>query len=186
MELAEAIRHRRSVRDYTPEFVTPEQIARLIEAATLAPSAVNTQPWHFTIVRDRTLLDRISADAKRHMLALVDAGHAPSGFRDHLGNPAFQIFYHAPALILISVADDDAWAHENAALAAENLMLAAFAEGLGSCWIGFAQRWLETPEGRLALDLPAGVKAIAPIIVGHPRAAPPDVPRNAPRLHWIG
>ena len=80
-----------------------------------------------------------------------------------LSDPEFNIFYHAPALIVITAAQPTDWAVEDCALAAENLMLAAHAAGLGSCWIGFAQHWLGTPEGKTALGLPPSYSPIAPI-----------------------
>ncbi len=109
---------------------------------------------------------------------------ADGPMRAHLEDPAFHIFYHAPALVLISARDAD-WASEDSALAAENLMLAACAEGLGTCWIGFAQRWLETRDGRRAVGLPEGYVPVAPLIVGHPHEAAPPVPRRAPAIHWL-
>lgn len=186
MELAAAIHQRRSVRTYTDEPIPPSVISRLIDAAVQAPSAVNAQPWLFTVIRDRMLLDRICTESKRHMLDLIDAGAVPRGFREHLGSPEFHIFYHAPALILISAREKDGWVPENASLAAAWLMLAAAAEELGTCWIGFAQRWLETEDGRRAVEIGPDYRPIAPIIVGHPKEATPPVPRRAPSIHWIG
>jgi nitroreductase len=103
-----------------------------------------------------------------------------------LSNPDFQIFYHAPALIVISAVQGGPWAVEDCALAAANLMLAACAEGLGTCWIGFAQSWLQTLEGKTALDLPAAYLPVAPIIVGRPASALPPVPRKDARIRWLG
>jgi len=77
------------------------------------------------------------------------------------------------------------WAVADCSLAAENLMLAAHAAGLGTCWIGFAQGWLGTPEGKSALKLPETDIPIAPIIVGHPKSVPPAVSRKPPRIDWI-
>jgi nitroreductase len=65
-------------------------------------------------------------------------------------------------------------------------MLTARAAGLGTCWIGFAQAWLGTPEGQMALGLPANYVPVAPIIVGHPKSAPPPVPRREPEIRWVG
>jgi len=75
---------------------------------------------------------------------------------------------------------------ENCTLAAQNLMLAARALGLGTCWIGFAQQWLRTPAGQAVLDLPAGYAAVALIIVGHPFGQPPGVARKPADIGWIG
>ena len=186
MDLNEAITGRRAVRDYTSEAVDEQTIRRLIDAAVQAPSAVNQQPWTFTVVRDQALLDRISSEAKAHMLATMPAGPHSDHFQPLLDDPSFQIFYHAPVLILISAVAEGPWIVEDCALAAENLMLTAYSAGLGSCWIGFAQSFLRTPDGKAALDLPAAWGPVAPIIVGRPKATSPPVPRNAPEIRWVG
>jgi nitroreductase len=89
-------------------------------------------------------------------------------------------------LILISATAQGPWIVEDCALAAENLMLAAYAGGLGTCWIGFAQSFLNTPEGKNALGLPAAWVPVAPIIVGIPQAAPGPVLRKEPEIVWLG
>ena len=76
--------------------------------------------------------------------------------------------------------------YKRQALAAENMMLAAYASGLGTCWIGFAQTFLNTSDGKNMLGLPATTVPVAPIIVGHPKTEVPPVPRKAPDIRWIG
>ncbi len=186
MDLNEAITRRRAVREYTNEAVDEPTILRLIDAAIHAPSAVNEQPWTFTVVRDQNVLDRISRAAKSHMVATLPAGPRADHFRPRLTDPAFHIFYHAPVLIVISAIAQGPWIVEDCALAAENLMLAAAAAGLGTCWIGFAQGYLNTPEGKNALGLPAAWVSVAPIIVGHPKGVPAPVARKKPEIRWIG
>lgn len=186
MDLIEAIYSRRAVREFTAEPVDEKILQQLIDAAIQAPSAVNQQPWSFSVVRDKALLARISHEAKAHTLRTTPVGLASHHFQEILSNPNFDIFYHAPALILISAVAQSPWAVEDCSLAAENLMLTARALGLGTCWIGFAQAWLGTPEGKAALNLPAAYVPVAPIIVGHPKSAPPPVPRKKPEIHWIG
>jgi nitroreductase len=184
MNVIDAVHHRRSVRDYTSEPVDKAVLRRLIEAAVWAPSAINEQPWHFMVLQDQNRLDAISRQAKAHLLA-APAGSTPSHLREMLENPDFQIFYHAPVLIVVSAVRGGPWAIEDCALAAQNLMLAASAEGLGSCWIGFAQSWLQTPEGKKALEVPAESLPVAPIIVGHPASTPEPVPRKEPHIRWL-
>lgn len=181
MDALEAIRERRSVRAYKPDPVPPGTLERLVDAAIQAPSAVNSQPWHFTIICNQSLLDRISHAAKSHALRTIVAA---GPMRDQFKDSKFQIFYHAPALILISSRNGD-WSSESSALAAENLMLAACAEGLGTCWIGFAQRWLETEEGKRAVGLPDGYRPVAPITVGVPSGALASIPREPAKIHWL-
>jgi nitroreductase len=185
MDLREATYTRRAVREYTAEPVDEKTLRALIDAAIQAPSAVNQQPWSFCVVRDQALLARISNEAKAHMLRTSPAALSPH-FHVRLTDPHFHVFYHAPALILISSVAEGSWIVEDCALAAENLMLAARAAGLGTCWIGFAQVWLGTPEGKAALDLPEKYVPVAPIIVGHPKSAPPAVSRKQPEIRWVG
>jgi nitroreductase len=185
MDVMEAIHQRRSVRDYTGDAVDEGVLRQIIDAATWAPSAINQQPWLFTVVREQATLNHISSEAKEHLLS-TPAGGMPGHLRDMLSNPDFQIFYHAPALIVISARTSGPWMIEDCALAAENLMLAACAAGLGSCWIGFAQGWLQTPEGKKAVNLPSDSLPVAPIIVGRARSAAPVVPRKAADISWMG
>ena len=186
MDLKEAIYTRRSIREFTAEPVDKKTIRDLIDAAIQAPSAVNAQPCAFCVVRDKTILATISGEAKAHMLKTTAVGLMTHHFNEILNDPNFDIFYRAPALILISTATDIPWAVEDCALAAENLMLAARGAGLGTCWIGFAQAWLGTPEGKTLLQLPAAYRPVAPIIVGHPKSAAPPVPRKEPEIRWVG
>jgi nitroreductase len=181
MELMDVIRRRRAVREYAAKPVGKDMLLRLIDAAVWAPSAMNRQPWLFTIVQDQKLLDHVSRESKTYMLA-KEADHMPAHLKEMLNNPSLHIFYHAPALILISANSAEPWAAEDCALAAENLMLAACDAGLGSCWIGFAQKWLQTPEGKKALDLPMDCLPVAPIIVGSPAGETPPVTRKPPEI----
>lgn len=65
-------------------------------------------------------------------------------------------------------------------------MLAAYGDELGTCWIGFAQSYLNTPEGKDALGLPAAWVPVAPIIVGYPTTEPAPVARKEPEVRWVG
>ena len=186
MELREAVYGRRAVRAYESGPVDDELLRQLIDAAIQAPSAVNQQPWSFTVVRNQALLDRISRESKAYMLGTLASDPTGDRFRELLSDPNFQIFYHAPALILISAVSESSWAVEDCSLAAENLMLSAYAAGLGTCWIGFAQRWLATPEGKAAIGIPPAYLPVAPIIVGRPKAGPATVPRKEPEIRWLG
>jgi nitroreductase len=185
MQVSEAIYGRRAVREYANEPVEAAQIDALIRAAVQAPSAMNRQPWSFCIVRDQQKLARISYQAKAHMLRTTTAGLISHHLEAMLGNASFQIFYHAPVLILISATEYGQWGAIDCALAAQNLMLAAHDAGLGSCWIGLAQAWLGTREGKVMLDLPDDHIPVAPIIVGHPAHPAAPVARRAPEIRFV-
>jgi nitroreductase len=184
MELSQVILQRRAVRDFRPVSVPPAVVEKVIEAATWAPSAMNRQPWLFTVVEDQVLLNEISRKSKEHILKSAQAGRI-GALRKALQDEQFEIFYHAPVLIVISAVGDADWAAEDCALAAQNLMLAAAEAGLGTCWIGFAEHWLQTDEGKRTLRLPADCKPVAPIILGYPKQIPPSVARKAPNITWL-
>ncbi|MCW6511901.1 nitroreductase family protein [Lichenifustis flavocetrariae] len=185
MELDEAMAGRRAVREYMAQAVDERTIRLLIDDAMEAPSAVNGQPWTFTVVRNGSVLDRVSRDAKAHVLATTPADAVPAHFKSMLDDPDCQVFHHAPVLVQISAATENAWKVEDCALAAQNLMLGAYAVGLGSCWIGLAQGYLGTTAGKAALGLPVEWAPVAPIILGHPKAAAAPVPRKSPEIHWV-
>lgn len=184
MELMDAIRQRRAVRSFSSEGVSEPVMRRLVDAACWAPSATNEQPWLFTVVTNQEVLANISASAKDYMRDRAGSG-MPIRLAKQLADPAFQIFHHAPALVVISTDSPTPWAIEDCALAAQNFMLAACAEGLGTCWIGLAEEWLGTPDGRKILGLAPGCMPVAPIIVGHPKDMPATVPRRPAQVRWI-
>lgn len=186
MNVLQAIRERRAVRDFTGQPVSRTSLRQLISAASWAPSAMNAQPWHFTVVTDKAILDEISTRAKGWMLANMPDLRQTGHFRDLLSDPDFHLFYRAPALVVISAPAEMQWATEDCALAAQNLMLAALDIGLGTCWIGFAQGWLTSPEGRELLNLAPERVVAAPIAVGYPKASQALVPRKAVAVSWIG
>lgn len=182
MNLSEAIFSRRSVREYTPQALDDQDVDQLIQAAVYAPNAMHQQPWAFTVVRNQKILDEISRESKAHMLINMVPSAQAEQIGAQLNNPDFHIFYHAPALIVISSVHQGPWIVEDCALAAENLMLFARAHGLGTCWIGFAQSFLNTSDAKKLLGVPEEWVAVAPIIVGHPKSIPIDVPRKAPTV----
>jgi len=185
METMHAIYHRRAVRSYTGAPVSRETLQMLLDAAVQAPSAMNCQPWAFAVVEDQARLARHSTEAKRFVVAGLTPTSPLERLRESLEDPDFHLFYHAPALIVICARPGDQWAQTDCALAAQNLMLAACAGGLGSCWIGLAQGWLNQPGAKRELGIPDDHAVVAPIIVGYPQGETPPVARKAPEvLAW--
>ncbi|MDR3530773.1 MAG: nitroreductase family protein [Rhodopila sp.] len=185
MEVAQAIYHRRAVRSFTAAPVTAETLRSLIDAAIQAPSAINEQPWRFAVAQRRETLRRIAESARDHLLSLMQTGSPFLRFRDMLQAPGCDILHGAPALVVICATSAAPQAAEDCALAAQNLMLAAYALGLGTCCIGLARPWLNQPEGKRLLGIPAVCAPIVPIIVGEPALVPPATERRAPHIDWI-
>jgi nitroreductase len=187
----DAIYGRRAVRSFKPDKLQEETVRLLLQAAVHAPTAVHLEPWAFLVLEDQLLLRRISDRAKalwpkeltqqrrHHEASLPET----SDFARRLADPAFNIFYDASALIVIGAIGQTPFSVADCWLAAENLMLAAFALGLGTCCIGSAVGALNAPDTRRELgSLPADFNAVAPIVVGVPREVSPQTSRKPPRI----
>jgi nitroreductase len=189
------IYQRRAVRAYTSQTLGESTIRTLLDAAVHAPTAMHLEPWAFVVVQDTAVLKRLSDTAKvvareeaKHRELLRAPGVSPPG-SSHLAllsDPHFNIFYDAGTLIAICGRPMGPFVEADCWLAAENLMLAACAMGLGTCCIGFAIPALNTPAVKQELGIPAEVTAVAPIIVGIPSGPTPPVPRKPPAiLRWV-
>jgi nitroreductase len=188
----DAIFTRRSVRAYQRRKIDDETVRALLDAAVQAPTAVQMEPWAFVVVQDEAMLRRYSDRAKAGWMAEAaeyrELHHEPavrSGFAERLADPEFSIFYDAGTLIVICAKPLGPFVAVDCWLAAENLMLAASALGLGTCCIGSAVAALNTPDAKAELHIPAEVTAVVPIVVGVPAGAGVDVPREEPEiLYW--
>lgn len=185
MELMDVLRNRRAVRSYTSDPITRQVIERLVGAAILAPSAFNLQPWAFAALLDARRIDSYAERARRWLLDNPDetgfGGHA----REVLGRPGFSLFHQAPALVIVMTPSAARQSTEDCCLAAQNLMLAARDEGIGSCWIGFARPWLNLPATKQELGLAEKYTVVAPIVLGYPAAWPESHGRKPAEIHWL-
>lgn len=185
MKLIEALNQRRAVRSFLPDAMQPGVLKELVDAACLAPSHMNMQPWSFAVVANPDVVARLGRQATASERKSMDEGALYYMSQD-IQSPEFDVFYKAPALIVVCATQPGSLADMDCAMAAHSLMLAATTMGLGTCWVSFAQPWLASPEGRKQLGLDADERPVAPIIVGGPAGAPLSPGRFKPRLHWVG
>lgn len=184
MELKNAIYGRRSVRNFKPDEVEKEHIQQLIDVGIHAPTAKNAQPWAFAVIQDKEALQELANEAKAYLISQLGDSPSAERYRTILQNPAFNIFYNAPALLIvytkseIPVAGGGSLPEYDGCLAAENIMLTAHSFGLGTCWIGFAMPYLNSPEGKKKYNIPADYTAIAPLLLGYPVADSPMIARK--------
>jgi nitroreductase len=184
MSVMDAIYHRRAVRDYTPKTIDQATIRTLLDAAVHAPTAMHEEPWSFAVVQDKDLLNRLSESAK-DLLRSETKDPGPHYAKDSLylvAKTDFHVFHNAGTLIVIYSKFQGPFVVADCWLAAENLMLAACAKGLGTCVIGFAVQALNTPEWKAEFKIPADMTTIAPIILGVPAGETLPVPRKQPDI----
>lgn len=172
----QTISERHSVRAYKPDPVARKTIVELLRAAVKAPTAMHEEPWAFVVIQDRQVLNQLSARA-RASIDYAKRGHLNEFFREES-----DIFYEAGTLILICAKPSNPFVGADCWLAAENLMLAACAMGLGTCVIGLAVQTLNEQEWKEKLGVAAEFDIYAPIILGFPSAAPTTAGRREPQI----
>jgi len=149
MNLTDIIKKRRSIRNFTSQEVEKEKIVALLEAAMYAPSAVNKQPWHFIVIDDREKMEAImKIHPNSKMLSTADVCILVCGD-------------------LVQQHDTGYWIADCAA-ATQNILLAATALGLGSCWVGIYPREIRMKAMKEIFSLPGHIEAFAIIALGYP------------------
>ena len=183
----EVLRTRRTVRSYTAEPVSRQAIQDLIDSAILAPSGMNLQPWAFTVVASREVMEKVNSIVVGILRGPEVQQHMGERMKEIVNAPDYDIFYRAPALIAISADTKVPGAAVDCQLAIENLFLAAHARSLGTCYMGFLLFAADVPEAQKLLGIPEGYKMVAAAIVGHPDVRPEGPPkRNPARINWVG
>ena len=157
-----ALKTRRSIRRYKPEQITDEELKTVLEAGTWAPTGMGYQdPWIIAI-QNPALMERISRMNREIWGRDIDP------------------FYGAPTYVLVFGSDPQKWANSvyDGALVLGNMMNAAHAIGLGSCWINREREMFSSEEGKALmkeLGLPEGLVGIGSLALGYPASFPPTV-----------
>ena len=180
-KILEVIKSRRSIRKYLPEQLKQGELDAILEAGLYAPSAHNDQPWHFTVIRDSALLDRISRLSKELMLkSEVDWMRAMGA------NEKLHIFYNAPVVVVVSMRKAAISPLVDCSAAIENMLLAAESLDIGSCWIGLSRFWFSLKEEVARLNLPEGYEPCYAVTFGYKGQRPAKaLPRRAGTIAYI-
>ena len=154
MDAIECLKTRRSVRSFADREIPGNVIEDIIDAGRLAPTANNLQPWEFIVVTDK--------ETRKKIAALTDWG---------------KFIAEAGACIVV-LSKDTKYYIEDGSAATQNIMLAAWAHGIGTCWVAgdkkaYAGKILET------LGAPPGYKLVSLIAAGYPRSTPGAAAKRA-------
>jgi nitroreductase len=153
MDVVKVIKARRSVRKYKPESIPADKLEIILEAARLAPSAGNRQPWRFVVVQEAS-----------RKVAVAEAANN-------------QAFMNDAAAIVVAVCDPDVsprWCKKDTMIALEHMVLAATSLGYGSCWIGA----FDEDAVKHLLNIPQRMKVTAILPIGVPDEKPQPRPRK--------
>lgn len=166
MSVFEIIRTRRSIRVYEDKPVEEDKLRRVLEAARMAPSAGNRQPWRFIVVTDPKVKEEI-IKVKERFRPSPPRSPPPSV----PGRPPRLSPLHTAPIIIVGCAmpsesfpGTDFWKID-VSIALQNLVLAAWELGLGTCWVGVFH---EEEELKKVLGLPNEARIVAMVTLGYP------------------
>ncbi|MSS13997.1 nitroreductase family protein [Porcincola intestinalis] len=149
MNAMEAILTRRSTRNYKPDLVEEEKIEQILDAAIQAPSGGNNQTNHFLVIRNQDVLRKLALMAEKAFSAMEISEDTYASLKHSINlskRGGYVFYYNAPVLIVVANQRDYGNNIADCACAIENMMIAANALDLGSCWIN-QLKWLnEEPE----------------------------------------
>ncbi|MBE6954735.1 MAG: hypothetical protein E7449_02335 [Ruminococcaceae bacterium] len=162
-EVISAILNRKCIRAFTDEPIAPEVVDTILQCGIRAPSALNSQPWHFTVLKSRRMMDKIIE-----------------------GSTMGDYFRGGVMAILISGKVDSPWAAGDCANAAENMCLAASALGIGCCYLASPRvAFANNPELQREAGIPEGYEFQYALTLGHPAEDPELKPRNEDCVTYI-
>ena len=179
-KLIELIKSRRSVRRYAADFVEPELVQQVLEAALWSPSAHNRQPWRFAVIADGDYRHKLAIGMGERLRQDLVRDGLPSAVIESDVNHSYERIVRAPVVILVALTtiemdeypdelrkhNERVMAIQSAAMAGQTLMLAAHALGLASCWMCAP---LFSPEQVVkGLDLPTDWQPQGLITLGYP------------------
>ena len=183
-ETLKVILNRRSIRQYKAKQIADSELKQILDCALHAPNAMNQQKWHFTVIQDKVMLQK--------MVALIKENMINSGI-DLLANrasiPDYHTFHNAPTVILISADDRAKFVQIDCGAAAQNIALAAESLLIGSCIITSSAFLFSSEKGeemRKKLGIPHGYSHICSVALGYKEGANPVAPpRNEGVINYI-
>lgn len=201
LTVKEAIEMRRSIRHFRDEDIPDKMIVQILDAARLAPSASNWQPWYFTVIRDKEIKEELSRicweqkciaaapvdiacfvdynlyareERTKRRQEMIESGATPKG-PSRFDDPKFREYLKSmPTPIHLEKVTSLV---SNSFIAITHLLLMATALGLGSCWVG---GFTDTPAINRLFNLPENMVPVAIVSVGYPAGEiPPPRPRRS-------
>ncbi|MCD4782557.1 MAG: nitroreductase family protein [Candidatus Eremiobacteraeota bacterium] len=169
-EVLKTIKKRRSIRKYLPNQIRQEELNAIIEAGIYAPTAKRDEPWYFTVIQDRKIIDIINEKTKLQMAKSDTDWIAEKGQCEE-----YHVFHHAPTVILVSGRESAFSPLIDCSAATQNMLLAAESLGIGSCWIGLIRFMFLDEEEIEMFDVPEGYKPYYAICLGYK-----DLPEELP------
>ena len=174
MEALEALVTRRSTRNYKPDPVEQEKVDKILEAGRQAPSGGNNQTSHFFVIRNREVLDKLIVMTEKAFAAMEATENTYASMKHSINaskKGGYVFCYNAPVLIVVANRKDYVNNIADCACTIENMMVAANALDLGSCWIN-QLKWLnedtEIVKYLRGFGMKENERVYGAVIIGYP------------------
>lgn len=184
--LTQLIKGRRSIRSFKADPVPRELVERAIDSARWAPSAVNRQPVHWLVIREREEVGRLAGLIIDFLSGSQEMGPRYGGMVRQWERGEDPVLRGAPHLVVLHAPQEWSWSAVDCVIALTQFELAAVADGIGTCWAGFMMRAANGhPPLREALRLPEGHAVYGAMMFGFPAVAYHRIPQRQPaRVEW--
>jgi nitroreductase len=161
-EVLSTIKNRRSVRSFKSEQISQEILDEIIKAGIYAPSGSNQQPWHFTVIQNKDLINKINFKAKELMTKSDIEWVKNAGTSDK-----YHLSFNSPTLVIVSGRTEAITWKADCAAAIQNMLLAAHSLEVGSVWLGMIRYFFAQPEEVKALNIPEGYEPFYGVALGY-------------------
>jgi len=192
--MLDIIKSRRSIRNYREQQISERELEVILEAAIYSPSGHNSQPWFFTVIQNKSLIDHISDSTKQIM-----TGSTIEKVRKLGESGKYHLFHKAPTVVVVSgkisekgVIDLPGYDFSpytplaECSSAIQNMLLAAESIGVGSCWIGFVNYFFAFSEEVAVLNIPKDFKPLFAVCLGYKNNTAVSLPqRNTDCVSFI-
>lgn len=178
-ETLTVIKRRRSIRKYKPKQIADSELEAILEAAIWAPSAMNQQKWHFTVIQNPEVLQKFTDVARENMKS------GPEFMAKRAASPDFSPFFHAPTVVVITGDSQGRFVQIDCSLAAQNIALAAESLNIGSCIMTSPELIFRSEKGQellKELGVPEGYAHVCTVTLGYRDG---DMPPARPRKREV-
>lgn len=186
MDALQCILTRRSGRTYEDRPVPPETVDELLRLGTKAATGSGLQPWGFVVLEGKDRLAALSDEIKAWLLPRLDEIPYLAQYEEWLRKDSYNIFYKAHNAVIVYGDPASHWYLYDGSLCIGNIMLAAHALGIGTCWIGFAEPFLKRPEIKARYNVPENFDVVGMLSMGFARGHMPEAEREHPRIFFRG
>lgn len=179
-ETLKTIKNRRAIRQYHPEQIPEAALHHILNAALHAPNAMNKQNWHFTVIQNKVLLDKLATIIVENV---INFNH--KALVKTVSTPHYHPFYKAPTVILISGNASNEFVQIEAGAAAQNINLAAESLNIGSCITTMPTFAFNGNTGdtlKKSLGIPLGYTHICSVTLGYKAGELPSAPPRNPEV----